>query len=254
MTAVVSDPSERAALQQRVLRVLTLGQVVGGAALASAVTGGAFDVQDILGHGSRRGQAQRLPVTTTGTAFMPQVVARKTSRHGRCPGLRLGYGLAAVGGGIAAVGVETGSLTVFIVCLFLFGNGQVANLLARDAATDLGEPDERSRAISRIVFPSTFEAVLGPILIGPPNTQDNARSTSTSTPDHGCSAPCCSHWPWPTRRCGYDRTPVVASGGDGQRREVHGNQRAGSDGRRDRDRTAAFLATTTQTPSSWVVV
>ena len=106
MTAVVSDPSERAALQQRVLRVLALGQVVGGAALASAVTVGAFVVQDILGHDTPwAGTATA--VTTTGTGFMSQVLARKMSRHGRRPGLRLGYGLAAVGGGIAAVGVET---------------------------------------------------------------------------------------------------------------------------------------------------
>ena len=97
MTAVVSDPSERAALQQRVLRVLALGQVVGGAALASAVTVGAFVVQDILGHDTPwAGTATA--VTTTGTGFMSQVLARKMSRHGRRPGLRLGYGLAAVGG------------------------------------------------------------------------------------------------------------------------------------------------------------
>jgi MFS family permease len=166
MTAVVSDPAQRAALQQRALRVLALGQVVGGAALASAVTVGAFVVQDILGHDTPwAGTATA--VTTTGTAFMSQVLARKMSRHGRRPGLRLGYGLAAVGGGIAAVGVETGSLIVFIVGLFVFGNGQAANLLARYAATDLAEPDERSRAMSRIVFASTFGAVLGPILIGP---------------------------------------------------------------------------------------
>jgi MFS family permease len=68
---------------------------------------------------------------------------------------------------MAAVGVETGSLIVFSVGLFLFGNGQAANLLARYAATDLAEPDERSRAMSRIGFASTFGAVLGPILIGP---------------------------------------------------------------------------------------
>jgi MFS family permease len=166
MTAVVSDTSERAALQQRVLRVLALGQVVGGAALASAVTVGAFVVQDILGHDTPwAGTATA--VITTGTAFMSQVLARKMSRRGRRPGLQLGYGLAAVGGGIAAVGVEAGSLIVFIVGLFLFGNGQAANLLARYAATDLAEPDERSRAMSRIVFASTFGAVLGPILIGP---------------------------------------------------------------------------------------
>ena len=59
------------------------------------------------------------------------------------------------------------SLALFLVGLFVFGNGQAANLLARYAATDLAEPDERSRAMSRIVFASTFGAVLGPLMIGP---------------------------------------------------------------------------------------
>ena len=49
----------------------------------------------------------------------------------------------------------------------MFGNGQASNLLARYAATDLAEPDERSRAMSRIVFASTFGAVAGPLMIGP---------------------------------------------------------------------------------------
>ena len=91
MTAVVSDTSERAALQQRVLRVLALGQVVGGAALASAVTVGAFVVQDILGHDTPwAGTATA--VTTTGTGVHVAPAARKMSRHGRRPG-RLGTGL-----------------------------------------------------------------------------------------------------------------------------------------------------------------
>ena len=80
MTAVVSDTSERAVLQQRVLRVLALGQVVGGAALASAVTIGAFVVPDLLGHDTPwAGTATS--VTTTGTAFMSRVLARKMSRQ-----------------------------------------------------------------------------------------------------------------------------------------------------------------------------
>jgi MFS family permease len=40
-------------------------------------------------------------------------------------------------------------------------------LLARYTATDLALPDERARAMSRIVFASTFGAVFAPMLIGP---------------------------------------------------------------------------------------
>lgn len=162
----ITDPATRAALQRRTLRVLAVGQVVGAAALAAAITVGAFVVQSILGQETPWAGVATATVTT-GTAFMSQSLSRLMSRRGRRPGLQLGYGLAVVGGLLAALGAERESLAIFLVGLFLFGNGQAANLLARYAATDLAEPDERSRAMSRIVFASTFGAVLGPLSIGP---------------------------------------------------------------------------------------
>jgi MFS family permease len=98
---------------------------------------------------------------------MSQVLSRRMQRRGRRPGLQAGYTLAATGGVIAALGIELASLVVFLAGLFLYGSGQASNLLARYAATDLAAPDERSRAMSRIVFASTFGAVFGPLMIGP---------------------------------------------------------------------------------------
>jgi MFS family permease len=157
---------ERAELQRRTLRALASGQVVGAAALASAVTVGAFVIQDLLGQDTPwAGTATAM--VTMGTALMAQLLSRRMQRLGRRPGLVLGYSLAAAGGLVAVVGVERSSLLIFLAGLFLFGNGQASNLLARYAATDLAEPDERSRAMSRIVFASTFGAVAGPLTIGP---------------------------------------------------------------------------------------
>jgi MFS family permease len=163
---VVLTPERRAELQRRTLRVLTAGQVIGAAALASAVTVGAFVVQDILGQETPWAGVATAMVTT-GTAVMSQLLSRRMQRRGRRSGLGMGYALAALGGVIAALGVEAGSLAVFVVGLFLYGNGQAANLLARYAATDLATPQDRSRSMSRIVFASTFGAVFGPLLIGP---------------------------------------------------------------------------------------
>src|SRR5829696_5674773 len=163
---LTANAAERAAIQRRTLRVLTTGQVVGGAALAAAVTVGAFVVQDILGDETAWAGIATATVTT-GTALMSQVLSRRMQRRGRRSGLQTGYGLAALGCLVAVVGVERASLPVFLAGLFAFGNGQAANLLARYAATDLAEPDERSRAMSRIVFASTFGAVFGPLLIEP---------------------------------------------------------------------------------------
>jgi MFS family permease len=158
--------AERAAIQARVLRVLTGGQIVGAAALGAAVTVGAFVIQDLLGQETPWGGIATATVTT-GTAFLAQSLSRLMRRRGRRPGLQLGYALAATGGLVAAIGAERELLGVFLAGLFLFGSGQASNLLARYAATDLAEPDHRSRAMSRVVFASTFGAVLGPILIPP---------------------------------------------------------------------------------------
>ena len=98
---------------------------------------------------------------------MAQALSRLMLRRGRRPGLQLGYAIAAVGGLIAALGAERGELAVFVVGLFLFGGGQASNLLARYAATDLAEPAHRGRAMSQVVFASTFGAVFGPLLIAP---------------------------------------------------------------------------------------
>jgi len=162
-TAALTDLE---AIQRRTLRVLVFGQVAGSAALAAAVTVGAFVIQEILGQKTPWGGMASATVTM-GTAVMSQVLARRMSIRGRRSGLVTGYSLAICGGLLAGVGVELQSLYVFLGGLFLFGNGQAANLLSRYAATDLARPDARGRAMSRILFASTFGAVFGPLLIQP---------------------------------------------------------------------------------------
>lgn len=154
------------AIQKRTLGVLMAGQVVASAALASAVTVGAFVVQGILGQNTPWGGIATATVTT-GSAFMSQMLARVMSKSGRRVGLQTGYSLAIVGGLVAGLGVQRSSLAIFLLGLFLYGNGQASNLLARYAATDLALPQERAQAMSKILFASTFGAVLGPVLVVP---------------------------------------------------------------------------------------
>jgi MFS family permease len=153
------------AVQARTLRVLAVGQVAGSAALGAAVTVGAFVVQDLLGEETPWAGLAAATVTV-GTAVAAQVLSRRMSRRGRRPGLAMGYLAATLGAIVAALGVEADSLAVFLAGLFVFGSAQAANLLSRYAATDLARPDQRARAMSRIVFASTAGAVLGPSLIG----------------------------------------------------------------------------------------
>ena len=158
--------SDWANLQKRTLRVLVVGQVVAAAALSAAVTVGAFVIQDILGQETPWGGISSATFTM-GSAFMSQVLARKMSRKGRRVGLQYGYSLAIAGGLLAGFAVNRGSLPLFILGLFLYGSGQASNLLSRYAAMDLAAPDERSQAMSYILFGSTFGAVFGPVLIRP---------------------------------------------------------------------------------------
>jgi len=157
---------ERAALQRRTLRVLTVGQVVGAAALASAITVGGFVIEDMVGVGTSWVGISTAAVTV-GSGAMSQVLSRVMRTRGRRVGMQLGYGLAVIGGVVACLGVQTSALPVFLIGLLFYGAGSSTNLLARYAATDLAEPQARSRAMSRILFASTFGAILGPTLIGP---------------------------------------------------------------------------------------
>ena len=163
---MISSEVDRVELQKRTLRVLVSGQVVAAAALSAAVTVGAFVIQDILGQETPWGGISSATFTM-GSAFMSQVLARKMSRKGRRVGLQYGYSLAIVGGLLAGYAVNRSSLPLFILGLFLYGSGQASNLLSRYAAMDLAAPDQRSQAMSYILFGSTFGAVFGPVLIQP---------------------------------------------------------------------------------------
>lgn len=109
--------AERMALQRRTLRVLTIGQVIGSAALGAAVTVGAYVVQDILGQ-ETPWAGMATATVTVGTAAMSQMLSQRMSTHGRRPGLALGYFLASVGGLLAAFGADRGWLPVFLIGLF----------------------------------------------------------------------------------------------------------------------------------------
>ena len=114
MSETASDLSltELAILQKKTLRILTAGQIVGAAALASAVTVGAYVVQGILGDSTPWGGIATATVTI-GTAVMAQVLSRIMLRRGRRPGLQLGYLLATLGGLVAAYGAQHESLFIF---------------------------------------------------------------------------------------------------------------------------------------------
>jgi MFS family permease len=161
---VALSDADRASLQHRTLRTLVAGQVLGSAGLTSGLTVGGLIVEDMLGGDTFAGIATAS--VTMGTAFGSAHLARTMVRSGRRPGLARGYALGAAGALVSVVGAELDLLPLFIVGMLLYGHGQSSNLLARYAAADLATPADRGRAISTLVFASTFGAVAGPVLVG----------------------------------------------------------------------------------------
>jgi MFS family permease len=160
----VIDEAELEALQRRTLRTLVAGQILGSAGFTSSITVAGLIVEDMLGGDTLAGIGTA--IATAGTAFGSAHLARLMTRKGRRPGLVRGYRLALVGAVLAIAGTEASSLPLFLAGMVLYGHGQASNLLARYAAADLAPAEERGRAISSLVFASTFGAIAGPALIG----------------------------------------------------------------------------------------
>lgn len=161
--ATMTD-AERRALQRRTLRILMLSQLAGSAGMSVAVTVGGPIVKTILGSDTFAGSASAC--VTLGGAVAGLLLSGLMRRRGRRPGLRNGYVVALAGSLVTIVGAEKRWLPLFLFGLLFFGVGQGTNLLARYAAADLAAPDERGRAISLLLFGSTFGAVLAQVLVG----------------------------------------------------------------------------------------
>lgn len=153
-----------AELAPRTLRILALSQALGSAGFASSVAVGVLVAKDLLGEDTYAGAAGA--VGTVGGAIGAIMLAAIMAGRGRRPGLVTGYAVASLGAVISVVGAEQRWFATFLVGMFLFGYAQGANQLARFAAADLAPPDEKGSYISRLLFASTFGAVLGPLSVG----------------------------------------------------------------------------------------
>ncbi len=177
---------DRIAIQKRTIRVLFAATVISRAAMSLAFTVAALAIKDMLTNEGFAGLGTAtITVGTAGGAFL---LSSMMSRSGRNIGLRRGYAVATVGALVSGIAVERGSLTMFLIGMFAFGFGQGATNLARYAAADLAEEEDRAGAISTIVFASTIGAVGGPLLIGPLGAMSESMfSSDLSGPIFGAS-------------------------------------------------------------------
>jgi MFS family permease len=159
----IDSPEKLKSLYKRVLFVVSLSQIFGGAGLAAGVTVGALLAQQMLGTDAYAG----VPVAllTLGSAGSALIVGKLSQRYGRRTGLSAGF----IAGGLGAIGVVLAALMNSVILLFasllIYGAGTATNLQARYAGTDLANKKQRATAVSTTMVMTTFGAVAGPNLV-----------------------------------------------------------------------------------------
>lgn len=155
----------RDALHRRTLRVLLLSQVLSGLGMAAGISVGALLAQDMLDSTGSSGLPTAL--FTAGSALAALLVGRLSQRHGRRPGLAVGYAVGALGGAGIVLAAVVDSVPLLFAAFVLYGSGLATTLQARYAGGDLAAPQHRGRAMSTILFATTLGAVAGPNLTDP---------------------------------------------------------------------------------------
>jgi MFS family permease len=102
-----------------------------------------------------------------GTAAGALLLSAYMSAHGRRRGLRLGYGVSALGAALAVVSINRGSVPFLLLGMVMLGAGNASAQLSRYAAAEVADPNRRGLALGAVVWAGTVGAVLGPALIPP---------------------------------------------------------------------------------------
>ena len=151
-------------MQRRTRRLLVVTQVLGGLGVGAGVTVTTLLAFELSGSAALAGLAASASAFGAGVAA---AAIGASGRHGRRPGLVVGYLVGLSGAALAVAAAVTGSFPLMVAATFLFGSSNASNLQARYAATDLAEPARRGAALSVVVWATTVGAVLGPNLTGP---------------------------------------------------------------------------------------
>ena len=163
--ASAADASAHPHLQRKVVRVLILGQILGGIGMGATLSLGALLAAQLSGSNAWSGMAATM--STLGAALVAVPLARLAQASGRRRSLATGAGIAGVGAVLAITSVALDTFPLLLLALMLLGAGSATNLQARFAATDLAGPTTRARDLSIVVWSTTIGAVLGPNLFGP---------------------------------------------------------------------------------------
>lgn len=149
--------------RRRLTAVLFSGAGLGATGYIAAVTVSTLAVQDITGSALQAGLASATAVV--GSAVGTNLMAWSVPRLGRRPGMAAATLVAAVGGVVGVVAVNTAQLSLLLGSMFLIGFGQATTHLSRYAAGDMYPVEARAGAISLVVWAGTIGSVAGPALL-----------------------------------------------------------------------------------------
>lgn len=152
-------------IQRRTVKVLALGQVLGGFGLGSVLSIGSLLAKDLSGSEAWAGSAATF--STLGSAIWAIPLARLAYARGRRVSLALGAGLAITGAMAVINAAGFRSFPLLLLGIFLLGAGSATSLQARFAATDIPSAGKTGRSIGLVVWATTVGAVTGPNLFGP---------------------------------------------------------------------------------------
>ena len=157
---------QHASVQRRTVRVLMASVIPAGIGTSGGYAATAVLAKELTDSGALAGLAAACYGLGSALATLP--LARFMARHGRRPGLRLGWAFAAMGGLIAATSAILGFYPLLVVGALCLGTGNATTLTARYAGSDLASESTRARAIGVLVWASALGSTFGPSLgLGP---------------------------------------------------------------------------------------
>lgn len=156
----------------RAVRAVRWAGVVGGLSQSLSGAAGALLARDVAGVDTVAGWPQAALVV--GSAVAAVALGWLTRTHGRRIALATGAIAASVGAVVVLVGAGSRSLAVILIGSVLLGAGNTTVMLGRYAAGELATAATRARQMGWVLAATAVGAVLGPGLLGPSGTLDDA--------------------------------------------------------------------------------
>ncbi|MFU8947402.1 MFS transporter [Mycetocola zhadangensis] len=152
-------------LQQRTVRVLVAGQILGGLGIGATLSIGSVLAAEVSGSEAWAGSAATL--STLGAAAVAIPLGRLTRRYGRRVSLSTGTAIALGGAIVTVIAAALDFFPLMLLGFAMLGSGAAVGLQSRFAATDVADPRHRGRDLSIVVWSATVGSVVGPNLFGP---------------------------------------------------------------------------------------